>query len=175
MSGGWDEARDATPLDDLMGTAWYVLHPQGDFIARSAWFDTLFVGSIPVVFDPGYVDHLPFADVLDYSRIMTTLPAVSALYLPRFEHLFAKRTVCSVLLLITVLHAMHIRLRPEICGAESSIVRQQPHPLLSTSCLSCKRTKNIKLGQLSRSCPLGEGVHEATEGLEQQHLLLASL
>ena len=76
VSQEWSESRDAGPLDDLTRTSWYVLHPQGDFIIRSAWFDTLFGDSIPVVFDSGYVHHLPFADILDYSQIMATLPAV---------------------------------------------------------------------------------------------------
>ena len=78
--GGWDEFRDAGPLEDLERASWYVLQPQGDFVTRKAWIDTLFAGSIPAVFDAGYVDHLPFTDLLDYSRIMTTLPTVRSIH-----------------------------------------------------------------------------------------------
>ena len=55
-------------------SAWYVLHPRADFIARSAWFDTLLADSIPVVFQPDYIKAVPFADVLDYERLMVVVP-----------------------------------------------------------------------------------------------------
>lgn len=63
-------------MEVLERESWYVLQPQGDFVTRKAWIDTLFAGSIPAVFDAGYVDHLPFTDLLNYTRIVTSLPAV---------------------------------------------------------------------------------------------------
>ena len=59
-----------------MRQAWYVLQPSGDFIARSAWFDTILAGSIPLVFQREYPIYQPFNDVLDYSMLMETLPQV---------------------------------------------------------------------------------------------------
>ncbi len=66
--------QDAVPVYEAYGSAWYVLHPRADFIARSAWFDTLLADSIPVVFQPDYIKAVPFADVLDYERLMVVVP-----------------------------------------------------------------------------------------------------
>lgn len=157
MSGGWDEARDAAPLDDLMGAAWYVLHPQGDFIIRSAWFDTLFAGSIPAVFDAGYVDHLPYTDVLDYSRLMTTLPAVGPFYLQDTDGC-KRHSVCS-----TPHHAARIP-HPDRSRADLSTVEQHPHPLLSILCLSSTTLSSSSFGSQAAFTR-----YECKEGSEQQH------
>ncbi len=66
--------QDAVPVYEAYHSAWYVLHPRADFIARSAWFDTLLADSIPVVFQPEYIQAVPFADVLDYKRLMVLIP-----------------------------------------------------------------------------------------------------
>ena len=65
---------DAVPVYEAYHAAWFVLHPRADFIARSAWFDTLLADSIPVVFQPEYSKAVPFADVLDYDRLMVVVP-----------------------------------------------------------------------------------------------------
>ena len=66
--------QDAVPVYEAYRAAWFVLHPRADFIARSAWFDTLLADSIPVVFQPEYIKAVPFADVLDYDRLMIVVP-----------------------------------------------------------------------------------------------------
>lgn len=53
--------QDAVPVYEAYRAAWFVLHPRADFIARSAWFDTLLADSIPVVFQPEYIKAVPFS------------------------------------------------------------------------------------------------------------------
>ena len=45
-----------------------------DFLNRAAWFDTVMADSIPVVFDPIYAKTLPFGNLIDYDRLMQTIP-----------------------------------------------------------------------------------------------------
>ena len=35
----------------------------------------ILAGSVPLIFEPDYERHLPFQDVVDYSRVMLLLPA----------------------------------------------------------------------------------------------------
>ena len=72
-----DAWHDAVPLFHLMSKAWHVLQPRGNFISRSAWFDTLAAGAIPIVFQSNYLDFLPFGDFINYTRLMITLPQVT--------------------------------------------------------------------------------------------------
>lgn len=47
---------------------------RGDFLNRAAWYDSVLADSIPVVFNSEYNKTLPFAHLVDYSRVMVTLP-----------------------------------------------------------------------------------------------------
>ncbi|KAK9862543.1 hypothetical protein WJX84_000111 [Apatococcus fuscideae] len=69
-----DARQDAVPLFHLMRQAWHVLQPRGNFVSRSAWYDTILAGSIPVVFQSNYPDYQPFSDVIDYTQLMVTMP-----------------------------------------------------------------------------------------------------
>ena len=65
-------------LNKLMASAWYVLQPSGDFLSRSAWYDGIMTVSIPVVFQARYPEYQPYNDVIDYSKMMVTLPEVGS-------------------------------------------------------------------------------------------------
>ena len=74
---GYSGPQDAVLVHEAYRAAWFVLHPRNpraDFIARSAWVETIMADSIPVVFQSDYVKALPFADVLDYGRLMEVIP-----------------------------------------------------------------------------------------------------
>lgn len=66
--------QDAVPVYEAYKSAWYVLHPRGDFLSRNSWFDTWLACTIPVVFQSEYIDSVPFGDVIDYAKIMTYVP-----------------------------------------------------------------------------------------------------
>lgn len=65
---------DAIPILHDYARAWFCPMVQGDFISRSAWFDCLLVGSIPVVFQDNYMRSVPFMDVFDFKRMSLYLP-----------------------------------------------------------------------------------------------------
>lgn len=70
----YTSALDAVPVFEAYTSAWYVLHPVGDFLTRSALYDTWMADAIPVLFQPGYFEFLPFNDVLDYDKLVMHIP-----------------------------------------------------------------------------------------------------
>ena len=71
--------KDAVPVFAAYRSAWYALHPQGDFLSRNSWFDTFMAGTIPVVFQAEYVNAVPFTDLIDYRDIMEYIPEATIL------------------------------------------------------------------------------------------------
>ena len=93
-----------------MSSSWHVIHPVGDFFNRGAWFDSVLAGAVPVVFKEYYADYLPFADMLDYSRILKILPQVRLQYMPR-----QIQCCCSLLVLsriLTILSQVRLHVMP---------------------------------------------------------------
>ena len=74
-TSGRGQSELASETYDHMKESWYSLMPLGDFVTRSAFFDALLAGSVPVVFDPEYARFCPYNDVVDYSEFMVTIPA----------------------------------------------------------------------------------------------------
>ncbi|KAK9806050.1 hypothetical protein WJX73_008996 [Symbiochloris irregularis] len=66
--------QDHVDVWESMQSAWYNLHPRGDFLNRGLFYDTLLAGCIPVVFTDQYEGTLPFGDLLDYKQLMITIP-----------------------------------------------------------------------------------------------------
>ena len=66
--------KDAVPVYEAFQSAWYVMHPRGDFVIRNSLFDTLLADAIPVVFQPEYINSVPFNDVLNYTKIAVYIP-----------------------------------------------------------------------------------------------------
>ena len=66
--------QDAVPVYEAYKSAWYALHPRGDFLSRNSWFDTWLACTIPVVFQSEYIDSVPFGDMIDYTKIMIYVP-----------------------------------------------------------------------------------------------------
>lgn len=55
-------------------SAWYVLHPKGEFLTRNSLYDTLLADAVPVFFQAEYIDSVPFADILNYTTIAVYIP-----------------------------------------------------------------------------------------------------
>ena len=66
--------QDLVAIYEGYKSAWYALHPRGDFLSRNSWFDTWLADTIPVVFQPEYIDSVPFGDVIDYTKLMLYIP-----------------------------------------------------------------------------------------------------
>lgn len=66
--------QDAVPVYEAYKSAWYALHPRGDFLSRNSWFDTWLACTIPVGFQSEYIDSVPFGDMIDYTKIMIHVP-----------------------------------------------------------------------------------------------------
>jgi hypothetical protein len=67
-------AEGAAQINEEFASAWYTLHPQGDTLTRSSFFESLLVESIPVVFQQEYFESVPFTDLLDYRKLMVYIP-----------------------------------------------------------------------------------------------------
>ena len=65
---------DATPVYEAFQSAWYVIHPRGDFITRNSLCDTLLAEAVPVFFQAEYIDNVPFPDVLNWTKIAVYIP-----------------------------------------------------------------------------------------------------
>jgi hypothetical protein len=52
-----------------MRHSWYTMQGKPDYAIRSAFYQALVSGSIPVMNDEQYLDHLPFADMIDYTEV----------------------------------------------------------------------------------------------------------
>ena len=70
----FNSAEDAVGLYEACQSAWYVLHPRGDFVIRNSFFDTLLADAIPVLFQSEYIDSVPFTDVIDYTKMVVYIP-----------------------------------------------------------------------------------------------------
>lgn len=66
--------KDAVTVYKAYKSAWYALHPRGDFLSRNSWFDTWLADTIPVVFQSEYINSVPFGDMLDYKKLMIYVP-----------------------------------------------------------------------------------------------------
>ncbi len=66
--------QDAVAVYEAYKSAWYALHPRGDFLSRNSWFDTWLADTIPVVFQSEYINSVPFGDMLDYKKLMIYVP-----------------------------------------------------------------------------------------------------
>ena len=55
-------------------SAWYVIHPRGDFVTRNSLSDSLLADSVPVFFQAEYIDNVPFPDVLNWTKIAVYIP-----------------------------------------------------------------------------------------------------
>ena len=69
-----DNDVDIVNVFDNMRASWYTLAVPGDFVTRSMTYQTVISGSLLVVFADDYILHMPFRDVIDYSRFVSTFP-----------------------------------------------------------------------------------------------------
>lgn len=67
-------AESAIEVFSAYQKAFYVLHPQGDFIVRNSWFDTFAAPAIPVLLHANYLDAMPFTDVIHYPDLLEYIP-----------------------------------------------------------------------------------------------------
>jgi hypothetical protein len=70
----YKNAQDAVTVYEAYKSAWYALHPRGDFLSRNSWFDTWLAETIPVVFQYEYINSVPFGDMLNYNKLMIYVP-----------------------------------------------------------------------------------------------------
>jgi hypothetical protein len=52
-----------------MRHSWFMIQGRPDFCLRSAFFQALVTGSIPVMNDDYYLDCVPYADMIDYTQV----------------------------------------------------------------------------------------------------------
>ena len=70
----WTAHTDAVAVYEAMQSAWYVMHPEGDFLTRNSLCDTLLADAVPVLFQAEYIDSVPFTDILDWDKIVLFIP-----------------------------------------------------------------------------------------------------
>ncbi len=65
---------DLIPVFEAYMSAWYVLHPVGDFLIRSSLYETWMASAIHAIFHDDYMGYVPFIDMLDYKKLVMHIP-----------------------------------------------------------------------------------------------------
>ena len=65
---------NGTVAYEAFRSAWYVMHPRGEFLLRNSLYDTLLADAVPVFYQAEYMDSVPFTDILNYTKIAVYMP-----------------------------------------------------------------------------------------------------
>jgi len=65
-----DKDVDLVTIVDNMAASWYTLVVPGDWMTRSVTYQAVIAGSLLVVFEDDYMLHMPFRDLIDYSKFV---------------------------------------------------------------------------------------------------------